>query len=81
MRRLAAEGVRDVVIIPVSFVTDHIETLEEIDRQFGKLAKELGYRTFRRTEALNDDPTFIAGLADLVREHLQTAGVEEMRNG
>jgi len=81
MRRLAAEGVRDVVIIPVSFVTDHIETLEEIDRQFGKLAKELGYRTFRRTEALNDDPTFIAGLADLVREHLQTAGVGEMRNG
>jgi ferrochelatase len=81
MRRLAAEGVRDVVIVPVSFVTDHIETFEEIDRQFGRLAKELGFETFRRIEALNDDPTFIAGLGNLVREHLQTAGVEEMRNG
>jgi protoporphyrin/coproporphyrin ferrochelatase len=71
MRELAGEGVRDVVIVPISFVTDHIETLEEIDRQFGHLAQELGIATFRRTEALNDDPLFISGLSDMVREHMQ----------
>jgi protoporphyrin/coproporphyrin ferrochelatase len=72
MRELAGEGVRDVVIVPISFVTDHIETLEEIDRQFGHLAQELGFETFRRTEALNDDPVFISGLSDMVLEHMQT---------
>lgn len=81
LRRLATEGARDVVIVPVSFVTDHIETLGEIDRQFGKLAKELGFETFRRIEALNDDPTFIVALGNLVREHLRTVSVEEVHNG
>ncbi|HDS74579.1 MAG TPA: ferrochelatase, partial [Firmicutes bacterium] len=81
MRRLAAKGVRDVVIVPVSFVTDHIETLEEIDRQFGRLANELGYSTFHRTKALNDDPMFISALGNLVLDHLQSAGFEEVRNG
>ncbi len=77
LRALASEGVRDVVIVPISFVTDHIETLEEIGRQFAELARELGYVTFVRTEALNDDPAFIGALANLVRERLPTGASGE----
>lgn len=56
----------DVLVIPIAFVSDHIETLYEIDLLFGETAREAGLRTFRRTEALNDDPVFIDALADLV---------------
>lgn len=70
LTELAAGGCRDVLLIPISFVTDHIETLYEIDQQFARTARELGYVTFKRTRALNDDPAFIGALARLVRMHL-----------
>lgn len=70
IRQLAANGVRDVVIIPVSFVTDHIETLEEIDIQFAELAHGLRLRTFKRVEALNDDSVFISALGELVMDQI-----------
>jgi len=74
LRELADAGCRDVVVIPISFVADHIETLYEIDQQLAGTARELGYVTFRRTRALDDDPTFIGALARLLRMHLVSHG-------
>jgi ferrochelatase len=68
---LAAEGVKDVLVVPVSFVTDHIETLYEVDMLFGDQARAAGIANYRRTEALNTHPLFIDALATLVRRHLQ----------
>jgi len=73
LRDLAAAGHRDVIVVPVSFITDHVETLHEIDQELAQLARALGFVTFRRTEALNDEPAFIDALASLVCEHLGSA--------
>ncbi len=62
---LADKGVKEVVVMPISFVSDHVETLYEIDIQYAELAEELGMRLVR-TRSLNDDPLFIKGLAKLV---------------
>ncbi len=71
LEQLAAEGCTDVVVVPISFVTDHIETLVEIDREFAELAEELGFQTFERTPPLNDDADLIGALAGLVVEAVQ----------
>jgi ferrochelatase len=63
---LAAAGVRDVISVPVGFVSDHVELLFDIDQRAAAVAKGLGLR-LERPPALNDDPVFIAALADLVR--------------
>ncbi|MEW6218350.1 MAG: ferrochelatase [Thermodesulfobacteriota bacterium] len=65
LRQLAAGGCRTVVVVPVSFVSDHIETLHEIDIQYRQLAHGLGMRLVR-TESLNVRPGFIAALGELV---------------
>ena len=64
---LAATGCKQLLMVPISFVSDHIETLYEIDIQYKEEAAALGITDFRRTEALNISPTFIACLAELVR--------------
>jgi ferrochelatase len=61
----------DVLVIPVAFVSDHIETLYEVDILFGEEARRAGIRRFARTESLNDDPVFIGALADLVQPFLR----------
>ena len=63
---LSAEGVREVCIVPISFVSDHVETLGEIDHEARAEAAKLGITKFEMTEGLNNSPTFIAALADLV---------------
>ena len=67
IRRCAAEGTQNLLILPLSFVSDHVETLVEIDMDYRDLAEGLGMR-FHSTRALNDDPLFIEGLARLVLE-------------
>ncbi len=64
---LAARGVRDVVAVPVGFVSDHVEILFDIDVRAHGIADEVGIR-LERPPALNDDPVFVAALAGLVRE-------------
>ena len=66
LRKLAGAGARDVCVIPVSFVSDHVETLGEIDHEARAEAAALGIRQFEMTSGLNDSPLFIAALADLV---------------
>ena len=67
---LGAAGVRDLVVVPISFVSEHIETLEEIDIEYREIASEAGIRNFRRVPALDTTPSFIEGLATLVQQAL-----------
>jgi ferrochelatase len=62
---LGRTGSRQVLAIPIAFVSDHVETLYEIDQLFGEAAKAAGIAHFRRTRGLNDRPTFLRALADL----------------
>jgi ferrochelatase len=66
LRNLATEKVREVCIVPISFVSDHVETLGEIDHEAREEAAKLGIGQFEMTSGLSDSPTFIAALADLV---------------
>jgi ferrochelatase len=62
-------GYRDVVLIPIAFTSDHIETLYELDLEYVKEGKELGL-SIQRAESLNTSPIFIRALADLAKDHL-----------
>jgi ferrochelatase len=53
--------------VPISFVSDHVETLHEIDIEHRKQARRLGIEDYRMMPGLNDSPAFIAALAGLVR--------------
>jgi ferrochelatase len=64
--RLAREGVRTLVVVPVSFVSEHIETLHELDVRLAAHARQAGIQSFLRAPALNDAPLFISALKDLV---------------
>jgi len=67
--RLAANGVRRVLVCPVGFVSDHLEILWDLDVEALERAAELGLE-LDRIESLNDDPAFLHALAALVRETL-----------
>ncbi len=67
LRRLAAAGTRDVVVVPIGFVCDHVEVLYDLDVQARATAAALGLG-FARAPAANDHPAFIRLLATLVRE-------------
>jgi len=71
LEQLGKAGTRDLVVVPISFVSEHIETLEEIDIEYRQLATEAGIVHFRRVPALDTYPTFIEGLADLVGSSLE----------
>jgi len=70
--RLAAEGVKEVLVTPVGFVSDHLEVLYDIDLEAKKHAADLGMR-LERIDMLNDDPGYMAALADSVREAFREA--------
>jgi ferrochelatase len=78
---LARRGSKHVLMVPISFVSDHVETLFEIDIEHREIAEKAGIEEFRMVPGLNDDPAFIAALAGLVRraasqpEAAQTQGV------
>jgi len=66
LESLARSGVKQVVVIPVSFVTEHVETLHEINIEAREEAEKLGIEKFRMMPAVGDSPKFIAALADMV---------------
>ena len=66
LRKMAMEKVREVCVIPISFVSDHVETLAEIDHCARAEARQLGIERFAMTQGLNDSPRFIEALAALV---------------
>jgi ferrochelatase len=63
---LGRKGEKQVLAVPIAFVTDHVETLYEIDQLFGEAAKKAGIACFRRTPGLNSRPTFLKALEDLI---------------
>jgi ferrochelatase len=73
LEELAARGVRDVVSVPVGFVSDHVELLYDVDIRARGVAERLGVR-LERPPALNDDPIFVTALADVVRTHASRWG-------
>lgn len=71
LKQLGAQGIKDLVVVPISFVSEHIETLQEIDIEYREIAEESGIENFRRVPAPNTHPVFIKALADLVIDALK----------
>lgn len=72
--------IADYTKIFISFVSEHIETLEEIDVEYKELALESGIKNWGRVPALNCEPTFISDLADAVIESLPYVGAMAVSN-
>jgi ferrochelatase len=70
LQELGIQGVKDLLVVPISFVSEHIETLQEVDIEYRELAEESGIENFQRVPALNTHPVFIDSLANLVVEAL-----------
>ncbi|MBI3786321.1 MAG: ferrochelatase [Deltaproteobacteria bacterium] len=69
VRKLSADGVRDVVVVPIGFVCDHVEVLYDLDIEAKQIANGLGL-SFVRASTVNDHPKFVAMLADIVRQRI-----------
>jgi protoporphyrin/coproporphyrin ferrochelatase len=70
IERLTLEGRKHLLVIPIAFVTDHIETLHEINIEVRKHAMNRGVQQFELMPGLNDHPKFIRCLSELVRSQL-----------
>jgi ferrochelatase len=70
---LAAAGEKNLLIVPIAFVTEHIETLSEINLEAREQAHARGVEQFEMMPAVGDSPTFISALVDLVRQSLMDA--------
>jgi ferrochelatase len=68
LTRLGRAGVRRVVVVPVSFVSDHIETLYELDLLYREHARKVGVTHYYRARAFNGDPAFPAVLRSILKE-------------
>ncbi|KAJ2974821.1 hypothetical protein NQ176_g5853 [Zarea fungicola] len=65
-----ARGQTDMILVPIAFTSDHIETLYELDEE---VIGESGHKdTIKRAESLNGSPLFIEALADIAKQHLQS---------
>jgi ferrochelatase len=72
LKELGEKGIKDLVVVPISFVSEHIETLQEIDIEYREVAEEAGIKNFHRVPALNTYPGFIDSLANLVVDSLDS---------
>ncbi|MGH7027216.1 ferrochelatase [Brevundimonas sp.] len=63
------------VVVPIAFVSEHIETLVELDHEYAELAASVGCAPYLRAPAVGVEPTFIAALAEAVEAALETSGV------
>lgn len=70
VRELARQGVREVLVVPIGFVCDHVEILYDIDIELQAIARDLGVR-LRRTASLNDDPLFVQALGKMISDTLE----------
>lgn len=70
LKELAEKGTKAILVVPISFVSDHIETLYEIDIMFKQMCKSLGVEQFERSESLNSSHIFIEALADIILKSL-----------
>ncbi|XP_058097580.1 ferrochelatase-2, chloroplastic-like isoform X2 [Magnolia sinica] len=77
---LGQKGIKSLLAVPISFVSEHIETLEEIDVEYKELALKSGIEKWGRVPALGCEPTFISDLADAVIESLPYVGAMAVSN-
>jgi protoporphyrin/coproporphyrin ferrochelatase len=70
LRQLSSEKIREVCIVPIAFVSDHVETLGEIDHEARHEAQRLGITQFEMSAGLNDSPKFIQALGQIVQQAL-----------
>jgi len=75
IKEVIKEGYKNILVVPVAFVSDHLETLFELGIEYRKLAAENGAENFIVTEGLNDSPVFIMALSELVINKLKNPGI------
>jgi ferrochelatase len=71
VEELAAQGVKHMLVVPIAFVSDHLETLFELGHEYARLAKEKGVEQYEVMEGLNDSALFAESLAQLVLRSLE----------
>ncbi|ORX86397.1 mitochondrial ferrochelatase [Basidiobolus meristosporus CBS 931.73] len=71
LKGLAKQGQKNVLLVPIAFTSDHIETLYELDHEYCEEAKKLGITGIKRAESLNDSPLFVEAMAEVVKENLE----------
>ncbi|CAD6567575.1 MAG: ferrochelatase hem15 [Cyphobasidiales sp. Tagirdzhanova-0007] len=74
IKGLAKKGQNNMLLVPIAFTSDHIETLFELDLEYLEEAKELGMTGVKRSESLNGSAVFIRALADIASNHLKNEG-------
>ncbi|MGF1587650.1 MAG: ferrochelatase [Pleurocapsa sp.] len=72
LKELGEQGIKDLAVVPISFVSEHIETLQEIDIEYREVAELAGIENFHRVPALNVHPGFIDSLANIVVDSLDS---------
>lgn len=71
IKALVKRGQKNLILVPIAFVNEHIETLHELDIEYAKdVGEEVGAEQIGRCATPNDHPTFIEGIANLVKDHL-----------
>jgi|Deesub1362A_J573_1020465.scaffolds.fasta_scaffold00023_83 ferrochelatase len=70
IKTLSEKDIKNILVVPISFVSDHLETLYDIDIKLKKYAQKLGV-TLRRTQSLNDNPEFVLALTEIVKANTQ----------
>ena len=63
--------VKKILVVPIAFTSDHIETLSEIDIEMKHIADKNGIEEFHRSPSLNDDPDIIKAFAHIVKDHIE----------
>jgi ferrochelatase len=76
LQDIASEGTKNLLVVPISFVSDHIETLYEIDLLYKGMAEKLGMR-LERAPSLNTSPLFVSAMRDIVIKGIKEAGWAE----
>lgn len=71
LKLLGKNGIKKLLIVPIAFVSDHIETLHELDIELREIAQHAGIKEYQVTEGLNDSAVFIDALFDLVEKELK----------
>ena len=80
IRRAGQDG-KGVIVAPIAFVSEHSETLVELDIEYAKLAREAGVKDYRRAPTVGAEPVFIGGLANLVRQAIARPGTINSADG
>lgn len=71
VKEIGRQGIKQLLVVPIGFVCDHIETLYELDIELAEIARKSGIEKFVRSEVFNDDECFIEFLTSRIEENLK----------